>query len=117
MATRVLVERIDLAIPSSIIFNFISTGVEHPELKFIASELRAALALVRSRKLAELGEKSAEMLAKADRLDVGKGIVARAREAWPPIQKEDPKPQKGAPKPPEEVVTLTLKKAGAQGSL
>lgn len=110
MAERVLGQRGDFSLPPSIVFDFVSSGVEHPELKFMDPEVRAALAFVRARRLAELGEKDAEMLALADRYDIAKGIVSRARQSWPPIQKE-----KSAPPAAADVVTLTKKKAGAPG--
>ncbi len=83
LAESMLAARLDLPLPPDVLLAYVLTGAEPPELRHIDPELRAALAFVRARKLAESGQKDPELEAQAERDDLLRGVVARARARWP----------------------------------
>jgi hypothetical protein len=84
-------------IPTEAVFRFVRTGEKHPNFWRLDPELRAALAFVRARHLASRGEPFADLLAEAEREDLLKAVVSRARVSWPPVAAPVAKdPEKGA---------------------
>jgi hypothetical protein len=103
-------------IPAEAIFAFVRTGEKHPNLWRLDPELRAALAFVRARHLASRGEPFADLLAEAERDDLLKAVVARARVSWPPVAAPvgaEKRPEKGGKtsKAPDTLTFATLEKA------
>jgi len=83
LAERMLAARLDAPLPPDVLLGYVLTGADSPELRQLDPELRAALAFVRARKLAESGQKSPELEEQAERDDLLRGIVTRARARWP----------------------------------
>jgi Flp pilus assembly protein TadD len=100
------------------LFAYVKTGEEPPNFWRIDPEIRAALAFVRARHLMSLGQPAATLLAEAERADLLKAVVARARASWPPVAgpgaagKKDEKGEKGA-----KVATVDLFVSGAVGAI
>lgn len=71
------------------VFDYVLSGKIPAQLYRLDPEQRAALDLVRARRLESLGQDSHPVYAEARRRDVLKGWVARLMEAWAPPEKRD----------------------------
>lgn len=76
-------------LPPEDAFDYVLTGKVPAQLYRLDPEQRAALDLVRARRLESLGQDSDAVYAEARRRDVLKGWVARLMEAWAPPEKRD----------------------------
>ena len=118
MAERLLGPREELGLPSSRLFDYVLSGVEHPDLKYLNPEIRAALAMVRARKLAESNQEHDELWDRAGRDDVLQGIVTRAMTNWPAISKMAPAGSKnGLATSKNALAVLEGAPAGSKGGL
>jgi tetratricopeptide (TPR) repeat protein len=94
MAERLFAAQGELNLPAEALRAYVLDGVEDPEMWRLAPEMRAALDLVRSRRLAGDRAASAALVAAARRREGVRGPVTRAAESWP------------APEAPAGTVTL-----------
>lgn len=81
-------------IPTEALFAFVRTGDSHPNFWRLDPELRAALAFVRARHLASRGEPFADLMTQAEKDDLLKAVVSRARASWPPLGQPAPAAKK-----------------------
>ena len=96
LAERMLSGRLDLAIPTSAVLDFAVDGTEHPDLWRLDPEWRAALALVRARAVESAGKGADALYDEAERGDLLRGVVTRARKLWKPLAppRREPKPKR-----------------------
>jgi hypothetical protein len=82
LANRILVEHTEYGLPRSVLLDYALSGTDHPDLWRLDPEWRAALDLVRARRLEELGQPAKAAYEAATRRDYFKTIVTRARNNW-----------------------------------
>lgn len=85
LGNRILSEHTEYGLPRAILLDYALTGAEHPDLWRLEPEWRAALDLVRARRLEEMGQPAKAMYDAAERRDYLRGIVTRARKSWPSV--------------------------------
>lgn len=85
LGNRILAEHNEYGLGRAILLDYALTGREHPDLWRLDPERRAALDLVRARRLEETGQPAKAMYEAAERRDHLRSIVTRARKSWPPV--------------------------------
>lgn len=84
LGNRILAQHTEFGLPHAVLLAYALSGTEHPDLWRLDHEWRAALDLVRARRLEETGQPAKAMYEAAERRDHFKSIVTRARLKWPP---------------------------------
>jgi hypothetical protein len=85
LSKRILAEHTEYGLPHAILLDYVLTGKEHPDLWRLEPEWRAALDLVRARRLEETGQPAKAMYEAAERRDYLRSVVTRARKSWPSV--------------------------------
>ncbi len=83
LGNRILEGHTEYGLPRAVLLDYALSGTERPDLWRLAPEWRAALDLVRARRLEETGQPAKAMYEAAERRDHLKGTVTRARNSWP----------------------------------
>jgi hypothetical protein len=85
LGNRILAEHTEYGLPRAMLLAYALSGTEHPDLWRLEPEWRAALDLVRARRLEETGQPAKAMYEAAERRDHFQSIVSRARSKWPSV--------------------------------
>lgn len=87
LGDRLLEGHTEYGLPRSALFEYALLGKESPDLWRLDPEWRAALDLVRARRLEERRQPADAAYQAAERRDLLRDLVTRARNNWPPIKR------------------------------